>query len=182
MIPIEYLWITLIIVLGIVGAARGLNKELGVTTILLLSLFVLKFAWKQLGARGIALVGDRVAADTVMALYYIAVIIFVAIISYEGFTLAFPVRQMKGVTKGITGLPGGLLNGYLIFGTIWDVANRADYFGLKVPFECFGKTLAISDCLTNFHNVLVHYMPITFINEFVMLVLGMILLLAIVFK
>ena len=65
---------------------------------------------------------------------------------------------------------------------IWDVANRADYFGLKVPFECFGKTLAISDCLTNFHNVLVHYMPITFINEFVMLVLGMILLLAIVFK
>jgi len=182
MIPIEYLWITLIIVLGIVGTSRGLNKELGITTILLLSLFVLKFAWKQLGERGIALVGDRAPADTVMAIYYILIISFVAIISYEGFTLAFPIREMRGVSKGIAGLPGGLLNGYLIFGTIWDVANRADYFGLQARFECLDKTVAISDCLSNFHNVLVQYLPITFINEFVMLALGMILLLAIVLK
>jgi hypothetical protein len=182
MIPIEYLWITLMIVLGIVGAARGLNKELGVTTILLLSLFVLKFAWKQLGARGIALVGGRAPADTVMALYYIVVIGFVAIISYEGFSLAFPVREMRGVGKGIMGLPGGFLNGYLIFGTIWDAANQANYFGLKVPVKCFNTTVAISGCLTDFHNALAGYLPITFINEFVMLALGMILLLAIVFK
>jgi hypothetical protein len=182
MIPIEYLAITLIVVLGIVGAARGLARELGVTTIVLLSLFVLKFAWKQLGERGIALVGDRAPADTVMALYYIIIIVFVAIISYEGFTLAFPVREMRGVSKGIAGLPGGLLNGYLIFGTIWDVAHRADYFGLKVPFECYGSNIAISDCLTDLHNVLVQYLPITYINEFVMLILGMILLLAIVLK
>jgi hypothetical protein len=182
MIPIEYLWITLIIVLGIVGAARGLNRELGVTTILLLSLFVLKFAWRQLGARGVALVGDRTSADIVMALYYIIIIGFVAIISYEGFSLAFPVRQMRGVGKGLAGLPGGLLNGYLIFGTIWDAANRANYFGLRVPLQCFNTTVAISDCVTNFHNVLVQYLPLTFVNEFVMLVLGMILLLAIVLK
>lgn len=182
MIPIEYLWITLIIVMGIVGTARGLNRELGVTTILLLSLFVLKFAWKQLGERGIGLVGDRAPAETVMALYYIAILSFVAIISYEGFTLAFPVRQMRGVTKGVVGLPGGLLNGYLIFGTIWDVANRADYFGLHVPLECYNTTVAISGCLSDFHNELVQYLPITFINEFVMLILGMILLLAIVLK
>lgn len=182
MIPIEYLWITLIVVLGVVGSARGLNRELGVTTILLLSLFVLKFGWKQLGERGIALVGDRAPADTVMALYYIAIITFVAIISYEGFSLAFPVRQMKGITKGIAGLPGGLLNGYLIFGTIWDVAHRADYFGLRVPLECYNTTVAISNCLTDFHNALAQYLPITFINEFVMLILGMILLLAIVLK
>lgn len=182
MIPIEYLWITLIIVLGIVGTARGLNRELGVTTILLLSLFVLKFAWRQLGERGIAIVGDRAPADTVMALYYILIISFVSIISYEGFSLAFPIREMRGVSKGIVGLPGGLLNGYLIFGTIWDVAHRAGYFGLNVPLECYDRTIAISDCLSNFHSVLVQYLPITFINEFVMLALGMILLLAIVLK
>jgi hypothetical protein len=117
-----------------------------------------------------------------MALYYILIISFVAIISYEGFTLAFPIREMRGVSKGIVGLPGGLLNGYLIFGTIWDVAHRAGYFGLNVPLECYDRTIAISDCLSNFHNVLVQYLPITFINEFVMLALGMILLLAIVLK
>jgi len=182
MIPIEYLWITLMIVLGVVGTSRGLNKELGVTTILLLSLFVLKFVWRQLGERGIAIVGDRAPADTVMALYYIVIISFVAIISYEGFTLAFPIRQMKGVSKGIAGLPGGLLNGYLIFGTIWDVAYRAGYFGLNVPLECYDRTIAIRDCLSNFHGALVQYLPVTFINEYVMLALGMILLLAIVLK
>ena len=163
MIPVEYLWITLIIVFGIVGTARGLNKELGITTILLLSLFVLKFTWTRL-VSNIELFTSRAPEATVMAIYFILVVVFVAIISYEGFTLAFPVRQMKGVTRGIVGLPGGLLNGYLIVGTIWDVVNRADYFGLQVPFTCFKTTVAINDCLTNFHNTLVQYMPNTFIN------------------
>ncbi len=182
MIPIEYYWITLIIVFGIVGAARGLNKELGVTTILLLSLFVLKFTWEMLGERAVGLAGNRLAADTVMALYYIVSISFVAFIAYEGFTLAFPVRQMKGLGKGFFGFIGGLLNGYLLIGTIWDVSYQAKYFGLKVPLECYNTTIAIAGCLTDLHQTLVQYLPITFVNEFVLLALGMILLLAIILK
>jgi hypothetical protein len=80
------------------------------------------------------------------------------------------------------GFPGGLLNGYLIFGTIWDVLNQAGYLGLKVPLGSTGDVIAISDYLTKLHDLLVQYMPVTFVNEFVMLALGMILLLAIVFK
>jgi len=182
MIPIEYYWITLIVVFGFVGAARGLNKELGVTTLLLLSLFVLKFTWNTLGERGVALAGDRLPADTVMALYYIVSISFVAFIAYEGFSLAFPVRPMKGLGKGFFGMLGGLLNGYLLIGTIWDVSYQAEYFGLDVSMECYNTTMAIVRCLTDLHAVLVQYLPITFINEFVMLALGMILLLAIVLK
>jgi len=182
MIPIEYLWITLIFIFGIIGATRGLNKELGVTTIILLSLFVLEFAWKALGARGIGLLGGKVPAETVMAIYYIVSITFVTIISYEGFTLMFPVGQTKGIGKSILGFGAGLVNGYLIVGSIWDVTNQAGYFGLRVPLECFNTTVAICSCLTDLHNTLVQYLPITFFNEVIFLILGMILLLAIVLK
>jgi uncharacterized membrane protein required for colicin V production len=182
MIPIEFLWLMLIVVMGIVGMVRGLHRELGVTTILLLSLFVLKYTWKILGEQGAAIFENQAPASTVMALYYTITILFVAYISYEGFSLAFPIRQMKGISKGIMGFPGGLLNGYLIFGTIWDVLNQAGYLGLKVPLGSTGDVIAISDYLTKLHDLLVQYMPVTFVNEFVMLALGMILLLAIVFK
>lgn len=182
MIPIEYYWITLVIVFGFVGAARGLNKELGVTTILLLSLFVLKFTWETLGSKAVGIAGGRLPPDTVMALYYIVSISFVAFIAYEGFSLAFPVRPMKGLGKGFFGMIGGLLNGYLLIGTIWDVSYQANYFGLKVSYGCCGTKMPIVACLTDLHAVLVQYLPITFVNEFVMLGLGMILLLAIILK
>ncbi|HSJ55678.1 MAG TPA: hypothetical protein VLC95_00755 [Anaerolineae bacterium] len=182
MIPVEYLWIALIIVFGFVGSARGLNRELGVTTILLLSLFVLKFGWERVGERITGAVGSRLSADMVEAFFYIIVIAFVAFISYEGVSLSFPVRQQRGVAKGTFGLPGGLLNGYLIIGTIWDVLNQARYLGLQVPYGSSGTTIAIADHLTQLHNAIAPYLPITFINEFVFLILGMILLLAIVLK
>jgi hypothetical protein len=182
MIPIEYYWITLIIVFGFVGAARGLNKELGVTTLLLLSLFVLKFTWETLGSKVVGIAGGRLPPDTVMALYYIVCISFVAFIAYEGFSLAFPVRSMKGLSKAFFGMLGGLLNGYLYIGTVWDASYQANYFGLKVPFGCCGTKMPIVSCLTDLHATLVQYLPITFIPAFVMLALGMILLLAIVLK
>ena len=37
MIPVEYLWLSLILVFAVVGTARGIAKELGVTTMLLLT-------------------------------------------------------------------------------------------------------------------------------------------------
>jgi uncharacterized membrane protein required for colicin V production len=182
MIPVEYLWLTLILVFAITGMVRGLWKELGVTTILLLSLFVLKFGWEQVGARIIQAFPGRATPEIVMALYYIITISFIAFISYEGITLKFPIKEMKGISKALFGFPGGLLNGYLIVGTIWDVVNQADYFGLEVPLGTTGTIIAISDYLTSLNNTLVQYLPVTFMNEYIMLVLGMILLLAIILK
>ena len=182
MIPIEYLGLTVIGVFGIVGMARGLWKELGVTTVLLLSLFILKFGWQQIGARILSAIPGRLPDETVMALYYIITIVLVAYISYEGFTLQFPGREMKGIAQVAFGLPGGLLNGYLIAGTVWDVSNQAGYYGWQVQLGSTGSLIRISDYLTNLHNAIVQYLPVTFMNEFVMAVLGLILLLAIVLK
>jgi uncharacterized membrane protein required for colicin V production len=182
MIPVEYLWLALILVFGIVGMVRGLWKELGVTTVLLLSLFVLKFAWEQIGAKIVVAVPGGLPVPTVQALYYSIPILIVAFIAYEGFTLRFPIKEMTGIVKGLFGVFGGLLNGYLIVGTIWDVFNGAKYFGFEVPLGSTGTHIAIASYLTPLNNTLVQYLPVTFLNEYVLLVLGMILLLAIILK
>lgn len=182
MIPVEVLWLTLVGVFSIIGMVRGLWQELGVTTVLLLSLFVLKFGWEQVGSKIVEVLPGDLPTTTVMAIYYGVTIIFVAFISYEGISLRFPIKEMKGLGRALFGFPGGLLNGYLVVGTIWDVVNQADYFGLQVSIGSSGTSIAISNSLTALHNTVVQYLPISFMNEFIMLVLGMILLLAIILK
>lgn len=178
MIPVEYLWFTLIGVFGVVGMVRGLWKELGVTTILLLSLFALKVGWERIGEQLLPLLQKVPLAEgsteSAQATYYTATILFVAYISYAGFTLKFPIKQMTGLLKALLGLMGGLLNAYLIVGTVWDVIAQADYFQPDMSM--------LTGPLTEMHNTIVQYLPVTFINEFVFLALGMILLLAIVLK
>ncbi len=182
MIPVEYLWLTLIAVFGIVAMGRGLWKELGVSTVMLLTLFVLKFGWEQIGTKVVESFPGSMPSSTVAALYYIVPTLFMAFISYQGITLEFPIKQMKGISKAIFGLPGGILNGYLIVGTVWDAVNQADYFGLKVPLGSSGNMIAISDSVTSLHNTLVQYLPVTFVNEYILLGLGMIMLVAILLK
>jgi uncharacterized membrane protein required for colicin V production len=114
MIPVEYLWLALILVFGVTGMVRGLWKELGVTTVLLLSLFVLTFGWKQIGSRIVDAIPGQTPATTIMALYYIIPVVFISFIAYEGITLKFPMREMKGIFKALLGLPGGLLTGSLV--------------------------------------------------------------------
>lgn len=177
MIPVEYFWGVLFIAFGIVGMVRGLLKELGATTILLLSLFALKVGWDQIGSKIVGTVQGRApdAGDsTVMAAYYAVVILAVAYISYEGVVLNFPLKNLVGPAKAVFGLLGGLLNGYLVVGTVWDVVAQANYFQPNVTM--------LSGSLTDLHSTIVQYLPVTFINEWVMLVLGLILLLAIVLK
>jgi uncharacterized membrane protein required for colicin V production len=185
MIPVEYFWFALFLMFCIIGTARGLGKELGSSAILLLSLFILKFGWQQLGERMKPVLEkipiNSTSAHTTEAIYYITVILFVTFISYEGVVLNFPVKQQKGVAKGLFGFLGGLFNAYLVIGTIWDVVNKADYFGIKVQ-SCCGTVVTIKSCLTGFHNQIVQFLPVTLIPAMIFLLLGMILLLAIILK
>jgi hypothetical protein len=45
-----------------------------------------------------------------------------------------------------------------------------------------GNMVAIGDSLTSLHNTLVQYLPVTFVNEYILLGLGMIMLVAILLK
>ena len=106
MIPVEYLWLALIVVFGVTGMVRGLWKELGVTTVMLLSLFVLTFGWDQIGSKIVEAIPAQTSAATIRALYYIIPVVFIAFIAYEGITLIFPMREMKGLLEGNLGVLG----------------------------------------------------------------------------
>jgi uncharacterized membrane protein required for colicin V production len=182
MIPVEYLWIALFIAFAVIGAARGLSKELGTATILLISLFALKAGWERVGSKILEAIPGGAPDATVEAAYYIVSILFVAFISYEGIVLQFPMKSQSGLIKTILGFVGGLFNGYLVVGTVWDVINNAKYLDVRVPLGSTGETVAIANTLTELHGTIIQYLPVTFVNEFVLLVLGLILLLAIVLK
>jgi uncharacterized membrane protein required for colicin V production len=180
MIPVEYLWGTLIFVFAMIGLVRGLWKEMGTTTILLLSLAALNLGQRIIldgmlsGSDG-ALFGS-LSPQAVLAIYYGATIVFVAFISYQGVVLEFPVKKQKGVIKWFFGFWGGLVNGYLIVGTVWDVLDQADYFGLIDPAS-----------LSEFHQAVTKYLPVTLMNTsdfvpYLVLAFGLVLLLAIILK
>ncbi len=178
MIPVEYFWFALIFMLGIIGAVRGLSKELGVTTILTLSLFVLKFVWDRFQPTVTSLAAGSplgLSFERIRAIVFSVVILFVAFISYEGFVLTFPFKEQKGFLKGFFGFLGGLLNGYLVIGTIWDVVAHADYFSSKTA-------VVDSTSFSAVHQAIVNYLPATNVNMFILLAIGMILLVLIVIK
>jgi uncharacterized membrane protein required for colicin V production len=181
MIPVEVLWLALFFMFGLIGGTRGLRKELGATTILLLSLFAAFIGEQQILSRLADALSTGPLGDwpegTVAAIYYSVIMLFVAFISYEGIVLAFPVKELKNVGKWFFGYFGGLINGYLIIGTLWNVIARADYFRPKLTL--------VSGTLSSVHEGIIPLLPISLMDNFspyIMLVLGMILLLAIVLK
>jgi hypothetical protein len=178
MIPVEYFWFALILMLGIIGAVRGLAKELGVTTIVALSLFVLKFAWSQFQPSITALATDAPLGLTELmlkAVVFSVVVIFVAVISYTGIVLQFPFKNFGKMGTGLFGFLGGLLNGYMVIGTVWDVVAHANYFSPKA-------SLVSTETLSSVHQSIVGLLPVTFVNQYILLAIGMVLLLAIVLK
>ncbi len=177
MIPVEFFWLALIVMFGLIGTARGLARELGVSTVVMLSLFTLWEGWIWLFSRFSNTPSGATVAGTVETAYFGVTTVLVAIISYEGYSLSFPVTGGGGVFKPFFGFLGGLLNGYLVVGTVWNAIANANYFapGLSV----------LGCCLTKLHNEIVSFLPLSLMHHtspFVFLVPGIILLLLIVLK
>lgn len=151
--PIEVLWGSLLIVFAIVGYVRGFNKELGVTTMVLLAMFILvKFGQRLVNTvdRALRLLGMGFIGTPDENLFkfnvYLLFLLFIVYISYEGETLAFAGTPPKGLTGKLLNLGAGLLNGYLIVGTIWYYLDLFGYpaqkWGLfQPPLSPFAQSL-----------------------------------------
>ncbi|MFC2023329.1 hypothetical protein ACFLT5_01175 [Chloroflexota bacterium] len=180
MIPVEFFWATLIALFAIIGMGRGMVKELGATTILLLSLFALYVGWGQLGSRITPLVLGQTSGmqpDWVEAWYYGISITFIAYISYAGVILKFPLKEFRGLLRLVFGSVMGLINGYLVVGTIWNALDNADYFWPKLS--------VVQGGLSEMHSTIVQYLPLSLTDRtspFIWLVPGIILLIAKVLK
>jgi hypothetical protein len=137
--PIEYLWIILTLLFAVIGIVRGFLKELGVTIVLIATLFGLDRViplLEQFIAQGkltflFKPFTGNPATDqpTNLALMVIfqALMLAAVFIAYQGETLAYEGNNPKfpvGIALGA--LVGGV-NGYLITGTLWWILDHYKY-------------------------------------------------------
>lgn len=135
------LWIVLILIFGAIGLVRGFLKELGVTTAIFVTIYIIS---QWLEKRAVtdkmlskaaeiapntfrAFVTDDPRNALIRCLFYILFMAFMVFISYHGETLTFGGTPPKGWTGFLFNLGIGLLNGYLIVGTIWYYLDKYNY-------------------------------------------------------
>jgi hypothetical protein len=159
-VPIEILYISLLFIFGIVGATRGISKELGVTLPLLVALyFLVKFGGlmiyfidsvlKLFGFGGI--IGSPDAGLFTWFLYTL-IILFTVLISYMGVTLDYPGVEAKAPFSGVVNMMAGMMNGYLAVGTIWYYLDEFNY-----PIVKFGW---YQPPLSSLAQIFVNFLPL----------------------
>lgn len=140
--PVEVVFLVVIALFGAIGIVRGWSNELGVTTMLLLTLFVIIFLFPT-GATGrIDSLLLRIGVDesqliVITSLIAVVALLAVTFISYQGVGLAYP----GGKKNNLLSLLIGLVNGYLLAGSLWYYLERANWplTNVTEPFSDFYK-------------------------------------------
>lgn len=155
--PVELIFITIGIVITLIGLARGYVRELGSTLIILVAIFILTFFQEQLTglltAIGNAFGGDGDTASNELLLSTVYSILFIIIVfgAYSGRTLNFMGTPAPPPQGTLISLIIGMLNGYLIAGTLWYYQHHYNYpIGQIVTFE---------NTLTDTAQTLIEYLP-----------------------
>lgn len=131
--PIEVLYIIIGSVVVLIAVARGYVKELGATLIILVGIFILSFFEDEIVTvltRGIeALVDNPSQERTDLILSTLFTLAFTAIVfaGYVGKTLEFPGRMAAQPAAFLISFLVGLINGYLIAGTLWYYQDAYGY-------------------------------------------------------
>jgi len=153
--PFEYLWLSIFTIFVMVALVRKYPNELGTTIIIFATLFLITYlaAPKMPGLINslYARVFDASVAQRQMqhALASIFSLGFMAAVfaSYAGQTLSFPGKPAPGWKGSVYSLLVGVMNGYLISGTLWYFQDYYQYpiadFGLLyLPLTPTGETIA----------------------------------------
>jgi hypothetical protein len=155
--PVELIFISIGLVVTLIGLARGYVKELGSTLIILVAIFILTFFEDQLSGLvttiGAAFGGDGDTENNELLLSITYSIIFIIIVfgAYSGRTLNFTGTPAPPPQGTLISILIGLLNGYLIAGTLWYYQHAYNYpIGQLVTFE---------NTLTDTAQTLVEYLP-----------------------
>jgi hypothetical protein len=162
--PIGIVCGVLVVAFGLIALVRGFLKEIGVTTVLLIVLF----AFHQWGEKTIApaavdlvqaaagmLSADPPEENAIAAACYIIVMVIATFASYHGETLSFRGRSPGGLAGVFLALVIGLVNGYLVAGTIWFYLQEFGY-----PFGLFPTEL------TPLEQGLVELLPLAALSPF----------------
>ncbi|MBW7882440.1 MAG: CvpA family protein [Caldilineaceae bacterium] len=145
--PIEVLFITIQIIIAAIGMVRGYAKELGNTLVFMVVIFLLAYFGDRaesiltsFGQLVFGIVPDSNDMRAFLFAMYVAVFLSVVFASYAGRTLDFPGKQMPPPQGSLLSLLIGLLNGYLVAGTLWFYADKYSYPLLNVNTDQFSPT------------------------------------------
>ena len=153
--PYQILWMAVTLFFVLISLARGYLRELGVTTMIFVALFIItEFGVKYL-PQLLHKTYDFFNADLALRTeqHWVAFslslfLIFVVFASYAGFnTFAFHGKRMAGFAGFMIAVLVGFLNGYLVSGTLWWLQEINFYpvvdFGvLLLPLTRQGETMA----------------------------------------
>jgi len=125
--PFENLWIALAIIFGIVGVVRGFLKELGVTLVMVVTLFgltrladnmsrILDFIATTIRVPAIRDLANR---EPVWLAFYTLAVLGAVFIAYQGTVIKYPGEDPRGIQGQLLALMIGLINGYLVAGSLW---------------------------------------------------------------
>jgi hypothetical protein len=157
--PIEIFYIAIGLTVTLVGLARGYVKELGSTLIILVAIFILTFFEEQISAlvtsigEGLMGIDNEETIDLLLSTFYTVVFIGIVFAGYSGHTWAFSGSPAPPPQGTLISLAIGLLNGYLIAGTLW---YYQDVFGYPI-----GQLMPFDEQLTETAQTLVNYLPPT---------------------
>jgi hypothetical protein len=128
--PVQYVYLAIAVVIALIGLARGYDKELGNSIILMITIALLGFIESRYEPQIIALSGRILGVNSISTfLFLLYSLTFVAVVfsSYSGITLNYGGTPWKGFGGQMLSLFVGLFNGYLIAGTLWHYANKFGY-------------------------------------------------------
>ena len=153
--PFEYLWLTVFIIFVLIAFVRKYPKELGTTTMIFVILFLITFLAVPRLPGLINSIYQRLfdapmpqrQMEHLLASTFTLIFVAVIFASYAGQTFSFPSKPATGFKGFIYNLLVGMLNGYLITGTLWYFQDKYNYpitdFGfLKLPLTETGEFLA----------------------------------------
>lgn len=138
---IEVGYISIGAVILLIGIARGYIRELGATIIILVAIFLLTFPEEQITAI-LERVGqafydpnDPLRLNRFIATIYSLLFIAIVYAGYAGRTLEFRGKMARQPGGFLISFLVGLVNGYLIAGTLWYYQNEFDYpwYGRFIP-------------------------------------------------
>lgn len=131
--PIEFTFGVIVLIVVLIGVARGYRRELGSTLIILAALFLITFLGDRLSnvfniLWGALLGGETPRAINAFLALSFQILFLVAVFAgYAGRTLDFPGREARPPLGFLLSVLLGLINGYLIAGTLWYYMNLYDY-------------------------------------------------------
>ncbi len=160
--PVELIFISIGAVVTLIGLARGYVKELGSTLIILVAIFILTFFEDQItgvvSAIGNAMRGDDTSSnDLLLSVVYSFTFVVIVFSAYAGQTLNFSGTPAPPPQGTLISLGIGLLNGYLIAGTLW---YYQDAYGYPII-----QLASFDDTLSETAQTLVEFLPPTLFDN-----------------